>query len=302
MNAGAQTRAIVALLVAAVLSSLTPTTADADDNAALPETLLVLHDSVLAHSQPKISAALPEVDVRYLGFPGVRVAAAVDLVRDNRHLIGDKVIVELGYNYFQRPNRKLFRQDIDALMAELGNVDHVIWMTVTELSKRLWVVNQELRRAAHRWPNLQIADWSPVTLADTSLTHEDGYHLNQNGSAVFADFVRGHLNHASDWNRIPTGRFRISNSGAGHQVTGWAFDPDLGKPARVRIVVDGKVARRVTATRDKAAVARTLGARHGVGFVAIVSLSPGTHRVCIEVNNFDGLQPVSLQCRKVRVP
>ncbi len=294
---------VIAFVVLALLtpgSAVIPAVAAPGDEP-LPESLLVIHDSVLRDSRPQIADALPGVDLRYIGWPGLRVEAAVGLVKDNRELIGDKAIIELGYNYVKRPDRDLFRADIDALMDELSGVEHVIWMSVTEFEPRMEIVNKELRLATHRWPNLQIAEWHPVTAGDSSLTHDDGYHLNRNGAVVFATFLHDHLTDPSLWNTLPVGRFRIARARKDFKVTGWAFDPELGKPARVRIVVDGKVAKRVTAKRSRESISRRVGAAHGVGIETRLKLTRGGHIVCIDVSNFDGLRPVRLQCRAVVV-
>ena len=87
------------------------------------------------------------------------------------------------------------------------------------------------------------------------------------------------------------------------RVKGWVYDPDLTKNPWVRIMVDGKIFRPAQPTNVRRPnLASTL--QHGndlIGFDRQIRLSRGKHKICIEVNNRDGLDPVQITCRTLVV-
>ncbi len=304
-----------ALVVVAglLLSILTAVPAAAQDPEPAPKSevgdrLLVIHDSVILGARRQIEAVFPETKVQYLGFGGFRVGPAADMLAGRPDLITDKVVVELGTNYLG--NQTLFRRELDRLMGLLSGVEHVLWLTPSRYASRMDQVNTEIRAAADRYPNLQIGEWTYLTAADKDLTWGDGIHLQPRGAEAIAGLIHAHLTGAVEWNRQPVGRIEgLRDTSKGLRVSGWAYDPDLDQPVKVRITVNGELVAKRKAKRHKPAVAKTdLGRGLGMdntttklGFAMKLKLPDGEHEVCIEANNFDGAGPRPLDCRTVAI-
>ncbi|MFV0317040.1 MAG: hypothetical protein ACK5O2_08775, partial [Microthrixaceae bacterium] len=67
-------------------------------------------------------------------------------------------------------------------------------------------------------------------------------------------------------------------------VSGWTFDPNTPAPSDVVVNIDGALAARVTADRQRPDVGAAFQ-RPNSGFLAEVPASPGTHQVCVAVFN-----------------
>jgi hypothetical protein len=114
-------------------------------------------------------------------------------------------VVATGYNYpFWDPGR--FDRSVDAMVDTLvaKGVRHVLWVTLREvkpqyISAGAWAdvqpyywyfpeVNQHLRAALSRHPELALADWA--ALADRPGLSYDAIHLNATGAALYARLLR----------------------------------------------------------------------------------------------------------------
>ncbi len=133
-------------------------------------------------------------------------------------VFGDHAVVALGYNYpYWDPAR--FDRSIDTMIATLleAGVKHVHWVTLREVEPQYvtpagwrqiqpyyWYfprVNEHLRLALERHPNLSLVDWAAVA-DQTGLTY-DAIHLNPVGSALYSQIVRESVVAAST--RAPDG-------------------------------------------------------------------------------------------------
>lgn len=119
-------------------------------------------------------------------------------------VFGDYAIVAGGYNYpYWDPAR--FDASIDKLIAafEQAGVKHVFWVTLREVKQQYvtpsawrsiqpyyWyfpTVNQHLRAALARHPNLTLIDWAAI--ADRPGLTYDAIHLNSFGAREYAGLV-----------------------------------------------------------------------------------------------------------------
>jgi hypothetical protein len=101
--------------------------------------------------------------------------------------LGKLVIVDVGYNDLA----ETYAAGLDTVMSTLVSlgVQHVIWITL-DPREGVWVeINEQIRAAAERWPQLVVADWAPV-LAGKPQWIADPVHLNGAGAIAFADFLR----------------------------------------------------------------------------------------------------------------
>ena len=72
--------------------------------------------------------------------------------------LGDLVVVDVGYNDLAQG----YAEGLDTVMAALvgAGVERVIWVTLSE-SQSTWVeINDQIRAAPARWPQLVVADWA----------------------------------------------------------------------------------------------------------------------------------------------
>ncbi|MFJ2368639.1 hypothetical protein [Microbacterium sp. NPDC087665] len=107
---------------------------------------------------------------------------------------------------------------------------------------------------------------------------------------------------ATDPGRVPVGHLESAVAGpGGATLSGWAYDPDTTDPIGVRVTVDG-AAQNFRADKDRAdfgAAYPSMGSRHG--FNEFVSMSVGSHQVCVyAVNNGAGGDTL-IVCSTVKV-
>ncbi len=278
-----------------------PLAEEATEESAVGDRLLIIHDSVILGARTRIEATFPETDVNYIGFGGLRVGPAAELLAARTDLLADQVVVEIGTNYLG--SQKLFRTELDRLMGLMVDVEHVIWLTAGRYSPRMDAVNEEIRAAARRYPNLQIAEWGPLSDINGEYTWGDGIHLQPGGADAITELIRAHLEGEVPWNRIPVGRIGLLRDGRkAVTVRGWATNPDLGRAAMVRLTVDGELVAKKLTHRKRAKLAQDLNVDVvDLGFEFKLNLPDGTHDVCIEANNFDGLPPLVMHCRTIEL-
>ena len=222
-------RGVVPVLIAAALATaVIATGADATPAAAAPvgpaHRVLMLTDSVGLGARGHLEAALPEYQVVIDGHPAMMVDQLErQLVRprvaSGSADLGDTVIVAAGYNYpYWDPAR--FDADIDSMITTLrsGGVEHIIWVMLREVkpeyvSASAWrgaqpyfwyfpTVNDHLRAAAARHPDLILADWSAIT-DQPGLTY-DAIHLNPTGARVYSSMLADLVRTTANWRSAGT--------------------------------------------------------------------------------------------------
>lgn len=101
--------------------------------------------------------------------------------------LGPVVVVDVGYN--DRPGG--YADGLDAVMHALveEGVEHVIWVTLEETEGQWVSIDDQIRAAVARWPQLVVADWAPVAAAHPSW-FVDRAHMNAVGGLGFAEFLR----------------------------------------------------------------------------------------------------------------
>jgi hypothetical protein len=101
--------------------------------------------------------------------------------------LGPIVVVNVGYN----DNADGYGDRLDRVLAALvaAGVQRVIWVTLEE-REGVWAqIDEQIRAAPARWPQLAVADW-----ARASAGHDDWFvddaHMNATGGAAYAEFLR----------------------------------------------------------------------------------------------------------------
>jgi lysophospholipase L1-like esterase len=167
------------------------------------QTVVVAGDSLTAQSEAQIGLVLtadgwrPVVD----GVSGSSIANR-DVVFDLLTRINELaalhpavVVIELGTNDCANCGEDL-DAGIDALLAPLRHVGRVIWLTAqtdVEFTRDPRGVNEALRKASLRWPNLEILDMGRHFAGHPEWHTGDGVHFNDVGSEELAVLVRDAL-------------------------------------------------------------------------------------------------------------
>ena len=174
------------------------------------ERVLLISDSVGLGTRGILPDAFPaHWDVNIIGKPAAFVESLLDdhfrvAQQLTPGIIGDHVIVAGGYNYpFWDPER--FDRSIDDMVNALtaAGVEHVYWVTLREVKPEYitasawrqvqpyyWYfprVNQHLRDALWRHPNLTLVDWA-ANADQPGLTY-DAIHLNQTGATLYSQLI-----------------------------------------------------------------------------------------------------------------
>jgi peptidoglycan/LPS O-acetylase OafA/YrhL/lysophospholipase L1-like esterase len=148
--------------------------------------ILAIGDSVMLGAAPELAAALGEgtwVDARVSRqfTEGIEIARAVR----SAGAMGDLVVVHLGNNGSIGPNR------IAEMMAELADVDRVVFLTVRV--PRGWEApnNELLFQEVARYPNALLLDWRALSEGHAEWFYGDGMHLRPDGRQAYAFWVAG---------------------------------------------------------------------------------------------------------------
>jgi hypothetical protein len=163
--------------------------------AAATHHAFVLGDSVTVGATPSIQTEAPArgwtvvVDAKV----GRTTAEGASILAAMQGRLPAVVVVALGNNDGAIP--ALFARRIDAVMQQLVGVRDVVWYTMTPFASWVPAANAELRSAAGRWKNLQLADWSTVSTRTPGALVGAGPHLRAPGAQMFADLLFATLDH-----------------------------------------------------------------------------------------------------------
>ncbi len=206
------------VLIVATLGAV-PLLVGTSAHAAAPApALFVVADSVGLSAKDAIPRAFPGWNVTVTGRPAVFTDVAVGDYVAPAGPLPAVAVVATGYNYpYWDPAR--FDRSVDAMVGALvaKGVRHVIWVTLREvkpqyISAGAWAdvqpyywyfpeVNQHLRAALGRHPELALADWA--ALADQPGLSYDAIHLNTTGAALYARLLRTEVDGIG---RLPAGQ------------------------------------------------------------------------------------------------
>ncbi len=202
----------MALATAAVGSTANPAQADPITVGSAPpeRRMYFITDSVGLGAFDALRGAFPSGwQTTMDGFPALFVEQMESnhvrpALTQRPGVFGDYAIVAGGYNYpYWDPAR--FDASIDSIIAafEQAGVKHVFWVTLREVKQQYvtpsawraiqpyyWyfpTVNQHLRAALARHPNLTLIDWAAI--ADRPGLTYDAIHLNAFGASEYAALV-----------------------------------------------------------------------------------------------------------------
>jgi hypothetical protein len=121
-------------------------------------------------------------------YKGTRPTNALEAIRAAGTGVGSVAVVYVGHN--DVPGE--YAHDLDVTMQALvsAHVDAVLWVPLREDRPGYRSINQAIREAAARWPQLRIADWASASRGRSAWFAADGLHLSAQGATALARFLR----------------------------------------------------------------------------------------------------------------
>ena len=171
-----------------MVSSAGPLAGAAGAAADLPIRIRMFGDSVMLGARGDLLVAFPGTDTAVDAFENRSLLGTTPVLVAHPDLLGDVVVLDLGYN--DMPDGAVFRERIDSMMQALTDVPRVVWLTQSVFQPARAAMNDELRAAADRYPNLDVVDWDAQVAAHPEFVYADGLHLTPPGRAVFAAAVQ----------------------------------------------------------------------------------------------------------------
>lgn len=147
----------------------------------------VVGDSVLLGARDAIVRGLPGWDVTVDAVVGRSLLGSIHLLEAQRATFGSTVVLALGAN--DGTDLVEWRRRVDLAMSALAGVPKVVWLTQRAVSSGRAAMNDELRAATTRWPNLEVLDWDATASAHPGYAYGDGLHLTPPGQAALADLL-----------------------------------------------------------------------------------------------------------------
>jgi hypothetical protein len=204
MRSGAALVGVVALL--AGLSILLPPALPAESEAAPGPRVTMFGDSIAESLNyvPEARLLLAEgVDLRLeltpcrklvppgCAYQGTRPPSVLNIVQSSSlSQLGNIVVVDVGYNDPANNYETDMAQVANAL--DERGVGHLVWVTMREQTDDYRQINEVIRAQAHRWPQMQIADWEKASRGKDWF-NPDGLHLNAAGALGLAKLLRPYI-------------------------------------------------------------------------------------------------------------
>jgi hypothetical protein len=115
--------------------------------------------------------------------------SALALIRRLGSSLGRTVFVNVGYNDFSSSYAEGLDQVMTALVA--AGVERVGWVTLEEAQGTWKEINDVIRAAPRRWPQLIVADWATASAGKPWFV--DTVHMNYDGAVAFSAFLRPYV-------------------------------------------------------------------------------------------------------------
>jgi hypothetical protein len=121
-------------------------------------------------------------------YAGVRPPTLVQLAATLGPALGPTAVLVIGYNDYEQS----FPQTVEAALGALAKagVERVLWVTLRADRQDYVVMNDQLREAATKHPELTLADWNLYSRSHPTWFQSDGLHLTGEGAAGMATLIR----------------------------------------------------------------------------------------------------------------
>ena len=120
-------------------------------------------------------------------YMGAIPPSALEAVEAAGPLLGDVLVVDVGYNEEARTYREGMRELIRS--ATSAGVKGIVWVTLRESNALYRSTNAVIRSEARRWRQVYVADWNAYS-AGRPWFGTDGLHLNGAGAQALVALVR----------------------------------------------------------------------------------------------------------------
>jgi hypothetical protein len=148
--------------------------------------VFVLGDSVLLGAKETVPAALRGWVVTFDAEGSRRLPQGIEVLRARRAEIGAVVVIMLGNNYIAAEGS--YASQMDEAMRVLTGVRRVVWLTVAEKWASRVTINNAIRAAPQRWPQIVVADWARLVAAHPEYA-SDQLHLTWAGREAIASLI-----------------------------------------------------------------------------------------------------------------
>lgn len=122
---------------------------------------------------------------------GVAPPSTLELVDSLGRSLGQTVVVSVGYN---DPALE-YAHDVELTIAALerAHVRRILWLTLRATRHPYLTMNDAVRAAAARHPDVQVVDWNRYSRSHPAWFRPDGLHLTPAGAIAMARLVHSAL-------------------------------------------------------------------------------------------------------------
>jgi hypothetical protein len=120
-------------------------------------------------------------------YKGVRPPTVIDLVQTLGAQLGSTVVIAVGYNDFE----DAYAGNIEDALAALrtAGVTRVLWLTLRADRHPYLSMNDDIRAAAARHPEMTVVDWNLYSRSHPDWFQPDGLHLTGAGATAMATLL-----------------------------------------------------------------------------------------------------------------
>jgi hypothetical protein len=124
-------------------------------------------------------------------YDGVRPPNVIDRATALGTELGPVVVVAVGYNDYEAN----YTENIDDAMAAFrkAGVQHVLWATLRAGRQSYAEMNDMIRAAAKKYPEISVLDWDALARDQPGWLQPDGIHLTPPGAEAMASMIEDAL-------------------------------------------------------------------------------------------------------------
>jgi len=124
-------------------------------------------------------------------YDGVRPPNVIDRATTLGAELGPVVVVAVGYNDYEAN----YTENIDGAMAAFrkAGVQHVLWATLRAGRQSYANMNDMIRAAAKKYPEITVLDWDAESRNEPDWLQPDGIHLTPSGAEAMAAMIENAL-------------------------------------------------------------------------------------------------------------
>jgi hypothetical protein len=236
---------LISVLVAVVLAT---TAGQADSGGTSRERVTFIGDSIataITYDEPskKLLATGIDLDLqlavcrRLVGdscpYEGVRPLTLVDLLPTIQ--VGSTVVVEVGYNDWEDSFADSVETSLQALRK--AGAKRVLWLTLRADRTSYLSMNDVIRAAATRHPELTVVDWNLFSRSHPDWFQDDGLHLDSVGALMMATLIHRSLDDLGLVETPPVAKLAITTKALPAARVGRAYKARLTATGGSRPIV-----------------------------------------------------------------